>query len=359
MKKATIILLAILVSGPWAYSMNPETGLATEEPGEYYTPIEYTSIELTKVFRYDIEEVSGLATLMAWAISPDDRYIGLYYVNALAKLYNDVLIKISDTGAEEVDLQMNGYSCDQFEGSVGFSGDSKQFYALKACKKLIFWDTETGHHMVDLESGDDKSPYVAVGSGILKYDPGKGRIQSNHGYLVSKKFHKYSDPGGGSIIKLESDPSETAFSPDHRYMAISGAFSKKAHLYNMETGEYLRELASSKKGIKCMTFSADGQKLILSEGKVVSIVDAASGAIDLSIPPGDYTWSLDVNRHNILAYVTKEGTFLWDLDGGRALATLESTEKFSYEVLFSHDGKRLYEIYSGGNIVCWEINYIP
>ncbi len=358
MTKTLLNFMMVLGLVSSAYSNEPVPDVKADPSGDFYVPKEYSSVELTQLFHYDIEEVGGMSVPMSWAISPDDQYLGLYFVNAMGKLYNDVLIRISDSGPEEVDLEKNKYGCDLFEGAVGFSGDSKQFYALKACKKLIFWDTETGAHVADIESGDDKTPYVMVGSGILKYENGK--IQSSHGYMINKRYFKYSgsDGGGTQIIKLENDPSTAAFTPDHKIMAIAGGFSKSAHLYNMETGDYLGEFPGSKKSIKYMTFSADGQNLILSEGKALSIVDTKSGAICQPIPAGSYTWSLDVNRYNILGYVSKEGVMLWDLNGNRALTTVQPVEKSTCEVLFNHEGTRMYLIHSGGFLTGWEINYV-
>ena len=106
-----------------------------------------------------------------------------------------------------------------------------------------------------------------------------------------------------------------------------------------------------------MNFSPDGSELIFSEGKVISVFDSQSGNLKYTIPTGKYTWSPVMNSNHVLGYVMNSGVHFWDCENNTHLTTVEPESKKTGEILFSHDGTRVYLVHSGGFISGWEIVY--
>lgn len=321
--------------------------------------------EIIKIFSTG-KMSSGLKMLECCEISYDGNYLGLYFVDVLAKTYQYKLLKIEENGFSEIELLGETNPIEHFQNRIGFSKDSKQFYSFTTNMELYIWCTKTGELLKEfngISPDDGISPYAFVPNGAFLYDESTGNVSSNY-FIIHRKnlivFNgKISEPfrNCASTTILKTTPTTIAFNHDNDVMAIAGLFAKKANVYDLKTGQIICTLNSTKKGITAMQFTSNNQ-LLIAEKLIMNKFDIDSGVGSILFPLDKTCYDMSINCYDILAYSTTLNTmFLWDLNHDVNLMELPKPFKLTFKLLFSYDGKDLYAISGRGEIIKWEISY--
>jgi hypothetical protein len=328
---------------------------------------EFSNISLNKIFS-EGKLVMGIGALYSSSISYNGNYIGMYFVDALIKEYKYMLLKVDEKGLTFTELKGKTNPVENFNNSIGFSSDSKQFYALTTNMELYIWSTESGELLTKLSGkgkGDINSAFIFLNSGTFSYDSETNMVHSD-GFLY---FGDYLYIFNGNVTepfascatktKIKGIPSRVAFSKDNQLMAFASTLSKNANLYNLKTGQLIGSVNSCEKSINAMLFSANNRNLIISEKFSMCSANIGSSTTNNLFSLDKYSYDMDVNCHNILAYsiIPSNATRLWDLNKNKLLFDIPEPFKSTYKLLFSYDGNRLYAISARGEIVCWGIDY--
>src|SRR5262249_52190760 len=138
------------------------------------------------------------------------------------------------------------------------------------------------------------------------------------------------------------------------------------HLWNVATGQWLRNLQGRGSWTTTVAFSPDGKTLAsagIGDGGdfrryPIRLWDAATGK-EIRRPMGhDHSIrSLVLSAEKeYLACVTDDGeVFLWEATTGHLLGRLGRRDwKQSYPIAFSPDGRTLAAVDAGGTILLWE-----
>jgi hypothetical protein len=352
------------------FDKNTSSSNSMENDKELAAPIvkqkQFSKLSVREIFSTG-KLVIGLEGLRCSVISFDGSFLGMYFVDALGKTYQYKLVKINENGYTEIELKGNKSPIEYFDNSIGFSQDSKQFYAFTTNMEVYIWSTESGELLKKLEGStkDSKSPYVFVPNGAFNYNSSNGSVESESFIIFSDYLYKFNGVISGqfkncaSVIKLLTSPSVITFSKDNQLMAVAGTFAKKTNIYDTKTGQSKIELNSIEKSINEMSFTAANDYLIISEKFFMSKSDIKNGTSSTLFSIDKSCYNMDVNCNNVLAYsiVPSNSAQLWDLNSNKVLVDLPKLFSTTYELVFSYDGNRLFAVSSRGEVICWELLY--
>jgi WD40 repeat protein/class 3 adenylate cyclase/energy-coupling factor transporter ATP-binding protein EcfA2 len=224
---------------------------------------------------------------------------------------------------------------------VLFSRDGSMLATVGDDGALKVWDPETGD-LLSHVSGDGivfGPSFSADGSLVSASWPDEGSV-------------RIVDPATGRVRRtidgIETQPFDTALSPDGRSIAVSMGFVPEATVFDVTTGERRFELRGHLYPIESISWTSDGRRIATgSFDSSARIWDGATGRpeIELLGHSGDVTsveWSPDGSR---LVTSGSDGTAkVWDVSevGGREVMSLSGQETRSgLWAVFSPDGTQV------------------
>jgi WD40 repeat protein/class 3 adenylate cyclase len=224
---------------------------------------------------------------------------------------------------------------------VLFSQDGSMLATVGDDGALKVWDPETGD-MLSNVSGDGivfGPSFSADGSLVSASWPDEGSV-------------RIVDPATGRVRRtidgIETQPFETALSPDGRSIAVSMGFVPEATVFDVTTGERRFELRGHLYPIGSIAWTPDGRRIATGAfDSSVRIWDGATGRPEIELLGHSGTvisveWSPDGSR---LVTSGSDGTAkVWDVGevGGREVMSLSGQETRSgLWAVFSPDGKQV------------------
>jgi WD40 repeat protein len=161
--------------------------------------------------------------------------------------------------------------------------------------------------------------------------------------------------GKSKSVDAGGRQASVTFSPDGKFLA-TGVYGQKATLWNVDTGEKVRDFDTDADGGLRVVFTKDGTKLALSNrNSVTSIFEVASGKL-LHTLPKRMTQEVRFNpAGTMLAVGYVDGVVgLWDVATGKLLHEAASGGTEVYSVDWSPKGDLLATSGLGGKIVVWD-----
>lgn len=127
------------------------------------------------------------------------------------------------------------------------------------------------------------------------------------------------------VVGHDRSVRSAAFSPDRRFAATSGLFDDRLIVWNLKTGEAVREIRIENSKGSVLAYSPDGRLL-------------ASASIEL-FDTGESRYDRRIH--------------LWDAATGRELLTLDPKRAGTAALAFTPDGTRLLTGFSSGSVLIW------
>jgi WD40 repeat protein len=239
--------------------------------------------------------------------------------------------------------------------ALAFSPDGRTLAAATADGALTLWDVGSrsplhelprhvgeGFLLVGVGFSSDGATLVTSGEfGVALWDVATG---ASRGEIASERAHDLAfsadlatiafarpDIGGAEVWDLASRTSiatvdgtpapdndvSVALSPDGRMLAVGG-FGRIVRLWDVRTGELVRELDQGGNGAFTLEFSPDGQTLAVSGFEpVASLWDVDTGTqVGPQLTVGDRRAMIDFSpdgRHLLETHGTGQGA-VWDVD---------------------------------------------
>jgi WD40 repeat protein len=212
------------------------------------------------------------------------------------------------------------------------------------------WNMQTGERLITLDGysmggaarGGASSDWINITA--LAFAPdGKTLAAGTGGYVTSGGWVELWDmadqtirdrlPGGGTMEGL-------AYSPDGTLLATSSVTSG-VRLWDVATGEVLKELGPIPGTVERVAFSPDGTQLAVDMTWKLSVWDVATGESRVAVETGeagaDYAFGVAYSPDGrLLATGGPNSTIaLWDPATGTLLGTLAGHESSIYDIVFS------------------------
>lgn len=220
------------------------------------------------------------------------------------------------------------------------------------------WDTSTGECLRALVHDGSVDSVCLSPDGRLALFGGNDELVwlwelgPNHAYPV------------GGPARPEASPNTLAhhavwLSADARFALSGGFVGSVLRLWDVRTGECVREFEGHDRGIRSVCLSADGRLAISgSDDRTVRLWDVDTGRC-LRVLEG-HSGSVHAVWLDAQARIAVSGGMdhlvrMWDLDTGRCLRTFEGHTENVRSVCLSKDGRRLVTAGGDGTVRVWEL----
>lgn len=201
---------------------------------------------------------------------------------------------------------------------------------------------------------------AVIGPAWLAFSPGGTELAYSSGLgpllvwnLATRQSASLTIPGSGS-----SAPSQAAFSPDGRTLAVGGFAD--AYLYDAAT-DHLTATLDTPGGADTLAFSPNA-KLLATAGSLGPVyvwdVATSSKAATLTDPGGQAVGSEAFSPDSsLLAIADSSGrTYVWDVATSRLVATLADPDGAAVDVVgFSPGAGLLTAVTSDGSVYSWDV----
>ncbi len=234
-----------------------------------------------------------------------------------------------------------------------FAGDGRTLTTLGDDEKYRIWEVATGKELRQLPTpfkgrswrqalSPDRKTWATsfFDGGLVLWDASTGKVRQ----------------------ALNEQADSLAFSPDGRIL-YTWSRDQKVHLWDMGTGNMLREFAASaRRGFRTGSFSPDGNWFACEgEEQVLFLYDLATGnvlrRIKSSAKLGDFTSFAFSPDGRTLAAGDAEGTIhLAELASGKFRRRLTGGQGSITALLFSADGSRLISGSSDTTALVWDLS---
>ncbi|MBD2543280.1 WD40 domain-containing protein [Planktothricoides raciborskii] len=213
---------------------------------------------------------------------------------------------------------------------------------------------------------------LATGEALWEIDcPAEGGAVSANGRLLAlykdKDIYLWDLTTGQFLRQLQghtSYVSSVSFSPDGQTLAsgsgnIFGGGDKTVRLWDVATGRELRQLTGHTNYVNSVSFSPDGQTLASGGAdKTVRLWDVATGR-ELRQLTGHtryvYSVSFSLDGQTLASGSDDNTVRLWDVATGRELRQLRGHTSRVYRVSFSPDGKTLASGSGDETVRLWDV----
>jgi len=238
-----------------------------------------------------------------------------------------------------------------------FSGDGEQIVTGAEDNSVIVWDVETGAGL---------RRFLGHSSLIydIAYNPVRDEVASagwdnsvriwnlDHGALVTQ-FDTTADLSHDGVIN------HIDISPDGAQAITAGA-DMRLVLWDIETGEAIREFVGHQDAVNSVAFSPDGS-MIASAGddEVLSLWDVSTGEFTtLFEGHSDAVWDVAYSPDgSLLASASRDNTiYLWDTETGASVNRLFGHTFRITGVDFSSDGTQLISSSFDNTIKLWDVS---
>ena len=158
-----------------------------------------------------------------------------------------------------------------------------------------------------------------------------------------------------SIIIGKGSPTSLAVSPDGQWMAVSTQFG--VYLYDAGKFEEARWFTPLAEKAGLMVFNRQSQRLGVSTGSGIAILDVASGdlLVRLENAGGSFAWSPDDRR--LVSGSSCEQVTVWDAMNGAAIKELRGgkcSEGYSGMIVTWSAQDRIFGVPMGAKILAWD-----
>ncbi len=211
----------------------------------------------------------------------------------------------------------------------GFSADGRTLATVGTDAAVRVWETATGRQISTFPIGTEKT--LAVWRECLNTS---------------------------NFLPLDRNPDQcVVFSPGCRILAVVSE-QRVIDLWDVVSGQRLRQLTDLSGLPRELVFSADGKRLAVREGgKAVRVWDVASGKQLFRIEqkndePGAFASATD---GNLLAWSTGATVHLTDLATGKDVRALTSADGDVRSLAFTGDGTQL-AAHAGEAILLWQVS---
>ena len=231
--------------------------------------------------------------------------------------------------------------------AMAFSSDGQTFVTGSWDKSIRIWDVPSGTH---------KNTFTKHTDGISRiiFFP-DGRTFAGVGYNRSGAHIWNIETGDYLGVPKQPISSKSTFSPDGSKMAI--AYGRELRIWNVNTAEYIFQLSGHFYSISSIEFSPNGRTLITGANSEIHLWDVVSGAQLMSISGhNEYAYGLALSPDNrTIAIGSREEIRLWDAVTGTKIKTLYETHWGNSTMSFSPNGSILAsEI--GWHIHLWDVD---
>jgi RNA polymerase sigma factor (sigma-70 family) len=232
--------------------------------------------------------------------------------------------------------------------TVVFSPDGKSIAAGSAGRGLSLWDAATGkqvrpfnraHQFSTIAFSPDGKTLVAAGAVVALYDVATGEVLRNL--------------GDGKLPSLAA-----AFAPDGKAVATAD-FNGDIVLWDPATGKQLRSLKGHDCRASSLAFAPDG-KLLASAGREgpIRLWDPAAGAevrrLTGHTGKGVARVAFSPDGKRLASSGWDQTVRLWDVATGQEVRTLQVMDLGVSPLAFAPDGKALASGHTDGTVVLWD-----
>jgi WD40 repeat protein len=320
-----------------AYRLAVEAGRGANPPAEAYAAL------LSMVYDSStLREFDATIGLEALALSEDGR------TAAALNMANQLIVWDVVSGAI-----LNTFAAPRgYIDSAAFSADGTQLVATMPDNQLLVrWEVMTG-----------RASRIAVRGiyGVVAVSPDKRRALMSQLYVGTLTLWDFEtqEPVLTLPAYPTAYPTEIKFSPDGN-MALVGYSSGLASLWDLTTGNLLREMVSGTSPVYALAFSPSGNTAAVGlDDGTLSIWSVATGNLLYQLQASS-SGILDVTFSPNGFYVTTASgsgeVALWDLEVGAAAQRFAAHQRPVNQLAFSADGHTLLSADTSGRVLSWSL----
>ncbi|MBN1123118.1 MAG: protein kinase [Anaerolineae bacterium] len=185
------------------------------------------------------------------------------------------------------------------------------------------------------------------------------RIESAPVQVLEFLYHvAYLPSARRRLVGHEGWVMSVAFSPDS-HLAVSGSSDGALFLWNLNTGEIVRQFEGHDGRVSGVVFSANGQRVLSSSndgtlalwdvdtGAQIRRFEGHSAAVNAVAISPDGRYALSASSDNTI--------ILWDIDTGAVVRQMEGHSDVVNDVAFAPDGQTALSASADATLILWDI----
>jgi WD40 repeat protein/mono/diheme cytochrome c family protein len=236
--------------------------------------------------------------------------------------------------------------------AAAFSPDGRLAAFASADKSVRIWDVEAGRDLRRL-IGHTASVWCVAFSpdGTQLLSGGKDGSVRLWEVETGRELHKLE--GHADLV------TSVAFSADGR-RALSAGYDHEVFLWDLERGDAVPTFTFSNvlRYPNCVAFSPDGRRAVVCGGRVLCVIDAATGKVERRLeghtaPVVSAVFSADGKY--VLSGGDDRTLRLWDAAAGKPIRAFTSHEGYVKSVALSPDGKQALSGASDATVRLWDV----
>lgn len=302
-----------------------------------------------------------VAPVSAVAVSGDDKVLASALAPGVAGIGREDTIKIWDPVTGQLIRSLIGRNTGH---SIGLSNDGNKLVSGSSGRSVSLWNVSQAEAQRKIEVPRDARfvPDRVALSSDGKLIAGGGRDNAIKLWDAATGRELFTLTGHRKSIR------DLAFSPDNKLLASAGQ-DAEVKLWSVTTGTEIKTLSAHSGGVSAIAFSADGKKLASgSQDRMILIWDIAAGESEVAYL-GHQEWvnavgfSPDGKR---LASGSEDGEVrIWDVPSrgpqgepqaiNRPLQTLRGHKGGINSLTFNSDGKLLVSGSSDASMKLWDV----